>query len=91
MYLISTIATILLGTVLSAPTAEVTRDLARTYFTCNSTSASGYSAQCCTDINGQVGINCKTQHTYTTLLLFLDYCSTPTTSDMLRLRVESHA
>ncbi|KAK5631937.1 hypothetical protein RRF57_007651 [Xylaria bambusicola] len=62
MYLISTIAMFLLGTALSAPTTEMARDMTRVYFTCNSTQASGFSPSCCTDINGQVGINCIGAH-----------------------------
>ncbi|KAI1346601.1 hypothetical protein F5Y01DRAFT_319603 [Xylaria sp. FL0043] len=55
MYFVSVIATLLLGAALSAPTIDPTR----IYFTCDSSKASGFSPSCCTDINGQVGINCK--------------------------------
>ncbi|KAI1293081.1 hypothetical protein F5Y03DRAFT_13471 [Xylaria venustula] len=60
MYLIPAITTLLLGAVMSAPTGE--RDMERIYFTCNSSAAAGFSPSCCTDINGQVGINCISAH-----------------------------
>ncbi|KAI1272027.1 hypothetical protein F5Y07DRAFT_381092 [Xylaria sp. FL0933] len=58
MYFVSVIATLLLGAALSAPTIDPTR----IYFTCDSSKASGFSPSCCTDINGQVGINCIGAH-----------------------------
>ncbi|KAI1422823.1 hypothetical protein F5Y12DRAFT_760809 [Xylaria sp. FL1777] len=57
MYLISAVAALLLGAAMSAPT-----ELQRVYFTCDSSKASGFSPSCCTDINGQVGINCIGAH-----------------------------
>ncbi|KAI0110338.1 hypothetical protein GGR51DRAFT_557981 [Nemania sp. FL0031] len=57
MYLLSTLAaTLLLGLAMSVPTAQ------RIYFKCDSSQASGFSPKCCTDINGQVGINCIGAH-----------------------------
>ncbi|GAW23003.1 hypothetical protein ANO14919_125500 [Xylariales sp. No.14919] len=56
MYLIPAVAALLLSAAMAAPTVTTT-DLQRTYFTCDSSKGSGFSPSCCTDINGQVGIN----------------------------------
>ncbi|KAI1261862.1 hypothetical protein F5Y18DRAFT_399849, partial [Xylariaceae sp. FL1019] len=52
MYLLS-VAALFLSAVIAQSTL---------YFTCNSTQANGFSPKCCTDINGQVGVNCITAH-----------------------------
>ncbi|KAI0481879.1 hypothetical protein F4859DRAFT_438137 [Xylaria cf. heliscus] len=57
MYLISIAATLLLGAAMSAPA-----DMQRIYFRCTSSETSGFSPKCCTDINGQVGVNCIGAH-----------------------------
>ncbi|KAI2621853.1 hypothetical protein GGS21DRAFT_377330 [Xylaria nigripes] len=49
-----TFTTLLIGTTMSAPT-----ELQRIYFNCDTSQASGFSPKCCTDINGQIGVNCK--------------------------------
>jgi hypothetical protein len=56
MHFISAIATLLVGTVMSAPAPA---NVAVGSFDCKSSQGSGFSPKCCTDINGQVGINCK--------------------------------
>ncbi|KAI1187415.1 hypothetical protein F5B17DRAFT_320244 [Nemania serpens] len=53
---ISAFTTLLLGIAMSAPAAV------QAYFKCDSSKASGFSPKCCTDINGQVGINCIGAH-----------------------------
>ncbi|KAI1158782.1 hypothetical protein F5B18DRAFT_656305 [Nemania serpens] len=54
MHPISTFTTLLLGiAMLALATVQ------GTYFKCDSSQGSGFSPKCCTDINGQVGINCK--------------------------------
>ncbi|KAI8627361.1 hypothetical protein F5Y19DRAFT_176485 [Xylariaceae sp. FL1651] len=53
----SAIATLLVGAVMSQ-----SADPTRIYFNCNSTTASGFSPKCCTDVNGQVGVNCIGAH-----------------------------
>ncbi|KAI1194748.1 hypothetical protein F5X97DRAFT_264973 [Nemania serpens] len=57
MHPISTFTTLLLGIVMSAPAT-----VQGTYFKCDSSQGSGFSPKCCTDINGQVGINCLGAH-----------------------------
>ncbi|KAI0857146.1 hypothetical protein F4860DRAFT_490609 [Xylaria cubensis] len=59
MYLVSVAAALLLGAAMSAPAP---RDLQRIYFRCTSSQASGFSPKCCTDVDGQVGINCIGAH-----------------------------
>ncbi|GAP89726.1 hypothetical protein SAMD00023353_3600220 [Rosellinia necatrix] len=61
MYLISIASALLLGAAMSAP-AATERDMQRIYFKCDSSQASGFSPKCCTDINGQVGVNCIGAH-----------------------------
>ncbi|KAI1822671.1 hypothetical protein F4861DRAFT_375960 [Xylaria intraflava] len=57
MHFTSAAAALLVGAAMSAPTEEQ-----RIFFNCNSTQASGFSPKCCTDINGQVGVNCVVAH-----------------------------
>ncbi|KAI1127631.1 hypothetical protein F5Y10DRAFT_242324 [Nemania abortiva] len=59
MYLVSTLATtLLLGVAMSVPAPQA----ASVLFKCDSSQASGFSPKCCTDINGQVGVNCIGAH-----------------------------
>ncbi|KAI0201449.1 hypothetical protein F4808DRAFT_425225 [Astrocystis sublimbata] len=62
MYIYSVAAALLLGAAMSAPTALTPKDQSRIYFTCNSSKGSGFSPKCCTDIDGQVGVNCVGAH-----------------------------
>lgn len=60
MHFVSAVGALLLGVAVSAPTTAPPTE--RIYFKCDSSSSSGFSPKCCTDINGQVGVNCIGAH-----------------------------
>ncbi|KAI1434856.1 hypothetical protein GGR50DRAFT_659770 [Xylaria sp. CBS 124048] len=61
MYFILTTA-IAIATLLFRPALTAPQVTERVYFDCTSSSSSGFSPKCCTDINGQVGVNCVGAH-----------------------------
>ncbi|KAI1810189.1 hypothetical protein GGS20DRAFT_568675 [Poronia punctata] len=63
MHFITAVATLLTGAVMAHPLSQmIPREPSRIYFTCNSSAGNGYSPKCCTDLNGQVGVNCISAH-----------------------------